>query len=130
MVVLFLASPSFLCGFFSSIRETLSTSRRAGFNSVFAAASGAACSFVAGTWVRAGLEGSSAFLAGAAILALTAAGLGAAEAFAVLGAAGFRAGVLLVVFVGIPVSKNFAHGWSGVNPKPYYCATSSRCTAS
>ena len=103
--VFFLGSPSwdFLCGFFSSISETVSARvAGAGFTGGLGAGRSGVCFFSAGACGAraAGLWAGSAFFAGA--LAFEAAGLWAAGVFAVLCAADFRA-VLLVVFVGIAI---------------------------
>ena len=121
IAVFFLASPvGRLDGFFSSIKETVSTSRRVVFGAGFAAAS-AGDAFAAGACDRTGFASGSAFLAGAFVLAGDdAADLWAEEALgAALLDAVLRAAVLLVVFIGIPVSKIFAHGQSVVKSKPY-----------
>jgi hypothetical protein len=101
------------------MRETVSISRRgaAGFGSALAIVGAVifATVLTTGAVFAAGLVSGVAFLTGAAVLALEAAGFEAAAVFAgVLEAAGFRAALLLVVFVGIPVFKWFAHGRSGV----------------
>jgi hypothetical protein len=97
--VFFFTSPStdFCFGFFSSINETLSTSRRG-------AGEGFGTAFGGGAVLVAGVSCGSFFFE--ASLVLAAASLGAE----VLRAGGFLPAVLLVAFVAILFRKFFVHG--------------------
>jgi hypothetical protein len=90
-------------------------SRRAAFGAGFAASAGDA--FAAGACDGTGFASGSAFLAAAGAFVLAGDDAGDLWAEEALGAplldAVLRAAVLLVVFIGIPVSKIFAHGQSG-----------------